>query len=275
MNLTRIEKENMEYFAHLCPEDILEDEELLRLGVLDDDGEAVSMCAAGVNADKCTVEWLFTDPDKREQGAASVLLKHLDELAEGINLEGIEVKFSEDDDELSELLPQLGYLTAADTQMYSVPISDIIYSSVMDEVLENRGDDINVHNLAEIRNNGQVIEKACEQYGFDDSFLEEISIVYSVIAMDHEKNINGGIFIRETYQKDLCVEYFVNNGSVKNIYAMLGKIHDIIMKMKHTYGDMIFVDREDNSISLVEKLTGNDREDYRIPGLMYAVKLFA
>ena len=31
MKLTRIEKENMEYFAHLCPEDILEDEELLKL----------------------------------------------------------------------------------------------------------------------------------------------------------------------------------------------------------------------------------------------------
>ena len=38
--------------------------------------------------------------------------------------------------------------------------------------------------------------------------------------------------------------------------------------------NLIFTDRNESSISLVEHLTENDREDYAVSGYMYAIKLF-
>ncbi|MCR5595225.1 MAG: hypothetical protein K6G12_05210, partial [Lachnospiraceae bacterium] len=68
MQLTRIEQENAEFFMHLCPEDLLSDDKYLKLGVIDDNDEPASVCVTGVNENMGSIQWLFTDPDKREQG---------------------------------------------------------------------------------------------------------------------------------------------------------------------------------------------------------------
>ena len=45
MKLTRIEKDNLEFFRFLCPSNVLEDDTYTRLGMITDDGKACSVMA--------------------------------------------------------------------------------------------------------------------------------------------------------------------------------------------------------------------------------------
>ena len=45
MKLTRIEKDNLEFFRFLCPFNVLEDDTYTRLGMITDDGKAYSVMA--------------------------------------------------------------------------------------------------------------------------------------------------------------------------------------------------------------------------------------
>ena len=74
MTITRISEVNREYYAGLVPEDILNDEDLIILGMISDEGEACAALAVRINGSMAYIEWLYTAPEFREQGAATELL---------------------------------------------------------------------------------------------------------------------------------------------------------------------------------------------------------
>ena len=275
MLITRIEKENAEYFTQLCPQEILDDEKLLRLGVVDDeDGdEPVSVCAVDVADSRACIRWLYTDPAKRELGAASLLLDKLESLSGDINLSGIEISFDSDDEELEDLLEDHDFLTCTDTGYYRVSLEDLIYGGPLEEMMESREGLPETYSLSDLRDSGKVIEKLSLKYNIDPSVFKGISPVFSVVTLDKDKNVTSGILVSEKDRHYLYINYLVSEGSITNIYGLFSRFYDVVVRMKRTDSELVFSDRSGDVIRLVESLTRNDADTYRISGLKYAIKL--
>ena len=108
MQFTRIEAENEAYFAELLPEDMRQDDSLLKLGLLD--GKNVPICALALDAWErmAYLKWVYTDPDKRGKGAASALLEKALSLFADLPFEGMEADFLESDYEIEALFDGIG-----------------------------------------------------------------------------------------------------------------------------------------------------------------------
>ncbi|MBR3538138.1 MAG: hypothetical protein IKN79_03595, partial [Eubacterium sp.] len=65
MKITRITRENAKFFSHLCPEELLQDNSTVKLGVLSEKDEPVSICVTDVRDGKAWIRWIFTDPEMR------------------------------------------------------------------------------------------------------------------------------------------------------------------------------------------------------------------
>ena len=275
MELTRIEKDNAEYFSHLCPDELMRDANLMTLGVIDDEGYASCACVMSVTENMAMLRWIYTDPELRENGAASFLLEKIEELARELEVDGIQVEFQASAEELDDFLAGRDYLVGEDTQIYSVPIADIVYGRVMEEILSKRSGSARAFGLPKDEDEKQkAISALANIYDLDPVIFSGVSPRYSVICFNEMNKPEGAIFVTEYGDNDLFVNYFLNDGSVNSICELIGALYDVLTENERTEGNLIFSDRDDRSITLVEKLTETEREEFGIPGRMYAVKLF-
>lgn len=271
MILTRITEENEEYFAHLIPEEILRDADYVKLGALEED-EAVSVCALGVHDAMAHIHWIYTDPEKRRLGGASFLLDAVMELLKGLALEGIEVDFHAEDDELESFLMEREFLVEEERSLYRVPLEDIVYSPQLESLLARRSGEARICPINDVRTPAAAIHFLQEQ-GFDLALFRGISKDYSFICLDSKGDMSGGIFLSETGERDLRINYLFGSGSPQEMVELVGAVIDAVLWNDRVYGDLIFSVRVDEGLGALEQITGNHRSQYQEPGHMYAVKL--
>ena len=272
MKLTRITAENKAYFAGLCPEELLSDKKTVKLGVLSEKDEPVSICIADIRDEKLCIRWIYTDEDMRDQGGATFLLTEMLRLVEGMDLEGVEVDFLSDDRDLKEFFMENGFLVGEDENLYRVPMMDMLYSARMDAILAHRSFKPTICRLDELKDM-KAFADSFRANDIDTVFLEDISKRYSFVSLDSEGAMTEGIFISETGEGDLHINYLAGNGSTQGIVDLVAALYDALMEDAKTEGDLIFYDRQEAGVSIVEMLAGNDGETYRVEGPMYAVKL--
>ena len=274
MELTRIEKENIDYFAPLCPDEILHDDDLVRFGVIDDEGEAISMCAVGVKDTMAILKWIYTDPKHRELGAASLLMEKVSEIVRDTGADGIETAFLSEDMGLDDFLAEHEFLVGTDSRVYSVPLSELLYSPETDQILYDRDKDKYGFALSDAgKRSDKIVEILSKEYELDPAIFDGISGKLSVIYINPDKKITGGIFISE-HGDDLYVRYMLSDGTVKCICELVGALYDALTLRKSNDGNLVFTDRDERSVTLVEKLAGYERDSFIVSGHMYGVKLF-
>ncbi len=274
MQLTRIEKENEEYFMHLCPEDLLTDDRLLKLGVIDDEEEPVSVCVTGVSKNLANIMWLYTDPEKRERGAGTFLLDELLRLGEESGLEGIIVSYSSQDEDMDDFLSERGFLVGSDEKFYRVPISSIVYSREMDMILERRGEDRHTFTLTDPRGQ-KYLTDLITTHKLNVRMFEGIKAEYCVIYEDPESKQISAIFVSRINEDDLYVNYLISDRTVQGLCEVIGHLQEILLSEGITKGDLIFADRGGKAVPLVEKIFDLDYLDELIEkGHMQAVMLF-
>ena len=131
MDLTRITHENIEYFEHLMPDYIIEDPDIVRLGVINDSSEASCAGAVGISNDFAVIRWLYTDENHRGEGCGSELVNEIVKLAEEMNLKGVMADFTSHDEygdtffEDNNFHPENAYLRAMEEILIDNP--DISY----------------------------------------------------------------------------------------------------------------------------------------------------
>lgn len=277
MQLTRIEEENREFFTHICPDMILENENIVKFGVINDDGYAAGACAIAIQENMAVFYWLMTDESFREQGVASFLLEQVEELIRDMNLKGMEIRFKSTDDDLDVFLAEHDFIVGVDSQVYSVPVDAILYSREMDLILENEDEDEDqkVHRFPyDDAEKKKLIEKICLEYELDQSMFEGISPTYSFVYIDDGPKLSGAVCITEYGEKDLYVNYLVGNGSIKCIRDIIRTLYKTVTTNDRMSGKLWFSDRNESPISLIERFTEYSRDEFRVPGRYYAVKLF-
>ena len=271
VKVTRITELNREYFTSLCPGEILNDDELVLLGAVSDEGYACSALAAGIDDGMAYLEWLYTEPSMREQGAASAMLDTLLTLLEDSGLDGIEAFYPYGEWEMDDLLTEFGFLVGDENNMYKVPIGDLVYSAPMDEISE-RFRNRNVFPLSGAKMMEELKDFLARQ-DIEIHIPEDISDIYSFVRKDDEGRIRGCILTREENEWDLKVEYLTSDGSVETIEDLIGALTNVVLESELTEGYIYFTDGTDKAVSLVEHITGEDRDTYRVSGSRHAVML--
>ena len=270
MQCTRITGENADRFGHLCPAEVMNDENTVKLGVIGENGSACSICAVGVSGQAAVIDWIYTDPDKRETGAASFLLENISELVSDMGFDRIEVNFRSDDEELDSFLAGRDFLVGAESRLYRVPLEDIIYGREMDSLNESFTYNGKTRSIMG-KDTMESVNEFFDSEGIDMAYLKDISLEYSIVHIE-DGNVTGGMFVSELDNGDLHINYLVNDSSPRVLSDIICVFYDVIIEKEKTGSNLVFTDQTGDSISLIEHLTENDREDYEIPGMMYAVK---
>ena len=270
MVLTRISEVNREYYVGIIPEDILSDQDLIMLGMISDEGEACSALAARINGNMVHIEWLYTVPELREQGAATELLDAMMSLLENTDIDGIETDYTTEDSELDDFLTDYGFLTGAERDMYKVPISDIIYSAQMDAFVSK---DLSMQGITSFSKPDDALKAFMTGHGMDPDSLTGISRVYSFKKTGEDGEPVGCIVISEEGACDLKVLYLAADGSLLTVESLIFALYDAIIRTDYTEGYLYFTDHLDKAIDLVETLTGEMRDSFRTGGRRHAVML--
>ena len=272
MQLTRIDAANASYYRQLIPEELLSDDRLLKLGLADDRGGPVCAGAVGVFGKMASLDWLYTDPGEREKGAATALLECFFRLLDGLAVDGVEAYFSRGQSDLEMLLEDRGFIVGEESGMYRIPLVDLVYSQEMDALLEDRRH----YNKAVSLSAPGLWEKFtvfARKKNIPPSYLAGCSKTLSMVVFGEEEKIADGILIREIGDRDLGVNYFFGNGSVREMAGLIAGLYKMVLTRKKLEGNLYFMVKKDEILEFVEKLTGEERTAYRIQGIRHAVRM--
>ena len=113
-----------------------------------------------------------------------------------------------------------------------------------------------------------------QSHEVEAEYIEGISREYSFVVLDPSGTVKEGIFISESGDEDLHINYLIGEGSPQGIVDLVAALYDELIDAGRDQGDLVFTDRLGAGISFMDMLTENDVELYRVPGLKSAVKLF-
>lgn len=86
MKITRITNQNIEAFSDVLPMELWEQKERLFLGAISDEKEAIACMSAAIYSNTVSIDWLYTLPSRREQGAASELIETIRVLVNDLDI---------------------------------------------------------------------------------------------------------------------------------------------------------------------------------------------
>ncbi len=273
MKITRITKENATYFSHLCPEDLLKDEGMLKLGVLSEEDLPMSILVADVSDGKAWIRWIFTDPEMRGKGGAALLIEELLRLLQGVEAEGILVDFHEEDDGLEDFFMDHDFLVGEEQALFRIPLMELLYGTRLESVVARRSKERCAYSLRNLKTL-KPLAQFLRSHEVEAEYIEGISREYSFVVLDPSGKVTEGIFISEAGDEDLHINYLVGEGSPQGIVDLVAALYDELIDAGRDQGDLVFTDRLGAGISFMDMLTENDVELYRVPGLKSAVKLF-
>ena len=271
MDVTRITPANAGYFEELAPEGSFEDEELVWLGAVAEDGAACAVLGGGVQEGMGFIDWIYTAPEYREKGAADSLLKTFSALLDRIDTEVVEISFSDRDEELYWFLEAEEFLVFEDSYRYSVPLEDLIYSQVIEELEEGRylsGRVIRASELADPRPLFEFLTDRNIPCSVNKDEIRENSL----ILLNDSDDICGCMTVVKEPEGDVQIPYLVNEGPMECVTDLFLALKGLVMEKGWEDENLIFADRSGQMIGFVEQITDEDRDRYVIGDLLGGVK---
>ena len=267
MDITRITDNNKEAFEDLMPEGFAGRDDLMCFGTVSDQKEAVSVIALGALDEKSVyIEWIYTEPSFREQGAATLLIDTVRSFLKNMQIERMEIVFSDDDEDLDDFLKDHGFVTCPEEAMYEVPVSDLIYTEQMDSILEKIIISDRLHTL-EDSGMRDMLKMYLESVSADAEDLDSLSDDLSLLKLDESGTPSGCILVDTPDEDSVEVSYFANTGSGEDAMELVAGLCNVLRQ--HDMGDrtLIFTDKTGHTSHLVEELTGEDIDSYRVDGI--------
>ena len=272
MKVTGIAPDNAEYFKDLVPDGALEDENIFWLGAVAQDGAACAVLGAGVIEDIAYIDWIYTDASYRRQGAARNLLKWLKILLRKIGVGILEVSFSDDDENLEEFLESQGFFFDDDTDIYSVPVRDLIWSDTMDITWQEHRTGSRVVTLKDFDREDEFYEYL-QKKGIPFG-VESDESGYSLIRLDSKGDIDGCMLLYRRLYGELEVSYLVSDSASSGAVDLFLAFRDLIEKMNWQDENIVFADRSGGIIKILETISRTDRDSYIVTGKKLAMTTF-
>ncbi len=260
MKVTDIAPDNAAFFENIVPDGALEDENLFWLGAIAGDGTACAVLGCGICEEMAYIGWIYTDPSYRREGAARFLLKTLKTLLRKIEVRVLQISFSDDDENLEEFLEAEGFFSDEDREIYSVPVKDLIYSTVMDMFAKQH------------KNIGAAV--LLEDFDKPDAFYdyldkkgipfrnEEDALCKSLVKLDRDGKIEGCMLICRLQDGDIEISYLMSDGPTGSVVEILLAFKELAVKMDWLDDSIVFTDRSGETIRIIETIASTDRESY-------------
>lgn len=273
MDITRITPKNVEAFENLMPPELKDRDDLLWFGVVSDENTAIGLMAIEVDDEESVdIVWLYIVPSHREQKAATELMETVFSFLNIMGIKRAEASFTEDNEGVEMFLSDYGFMTGPDNDTYRVPVNDLIYSQPMDELLDMTGDPAKVVS-AEDDEIFDRLDQLLDENGVDLKDADRLSRKLTRVAVNEEGEATGCILVRELADYDLEIAYFLNTGADKNALELIASLALELRERDIDETGLSFTDPAGHSIQLVESLTGEYRESYRVDGLYHGVYL--
>lgn len=262
MQVTDIAPDNAVYFADLVPWGALVDENIFWLGAIAGDGTACATLGAGVYGDSAFIDWIYTDPSYRGEGAADSLLRTIKTFLRRVDVEVLQVSFSDDDENLEDFLEMEGFLTVEDGQSYKVPVKDLIYSEMLERFGEEHDTDGRIITFSEF-------DRPDEFY----DYLERNEIPplknkedagSSLIRINKDGSIDGCMLITRRQDRDLEISYLLSEGLAGGAVDFFLAFKDLASEMDWQEDNIIFTDRSGEIIRLIGTVAGVDIDSYTV-----------
>ncbi len=273
MEITRITQNNYNAFEDLFPEDFVFHEELLAYGTVSEQNEAISaMVIKAYDDSLLIVDWLYTDPRFRGRGAATELLDTMRAFLEQMGMKTIMISFRDDDEELEDFLCNRGFAVGAYDDIYQVPIGDLIFNPKIERMMEDSGESLPAYDL----NNAErmdLLKKLIREKELDEEMLAGMSEKLSVLSLNQQGEAAGCILIKEIPEGDLEVIYFLNDSEKGGVISLILGLQRVLEKNDLFDKNLIFVDPKGGTIKLIESLTDESADEFRVKGFLQGVSV--
>ncbi len=273
MKCTRIEEKNESYFMDLIPEELIDDRTLIKLGAVDDQGYACAGCAFGLDERVVNLKWLYTDPENRDMGAASVILSKIIEMSKELDLDGIVADFYSDSEAMDIFLEHRGFLVGMDNSIYRIPMEDIIGGNGREVFGKSDNSDGHIMVLSEREALKKLTELSIEN-DINPVAFSEMTPEHSLIRIDENGKPTGCILTHKNSDGEIKLDYLINTGAKSGAVELLGGLYDVLSGLESTDFYVSFREGASGVLPFVERLTGNSIDEYRMDGNMHAVILF-
>ncbi|MBQ6441604.1 MAG: GNAT family N-acetyltransferase [Lachnospiraceae bacterium] len=272
MKLTRITKENLEYFRmFLPPGHATQDQEALGL-LTDDDIPCAAALISGTNGD-AALDWIFVHPNNRRQGAGSILLEQIENLLRK-ETDSFSVAYPGESAGLDDFFAANGYLLTDGDAVYTLSLSEL-QKGAEARLLRKMSEKESVSALSALDASEKMsfLDLLVEEYGPDAHYFRCEPRI-SVAKLDQKRRVSSALLIaQDDVSKTLFLSAMVSKDKTSTM-AVLGKA------LRITEDDPAFADYRIQFVSgngsidnLIHAMSVHmDRKDIEIDYIRYGVK---
>lgn len=270
MKLTRITKENLEYFRMFLPPGQATSEQEA-LGLITEEGVP---CAAALisGADQdVALDWLYVHPDNRRQGAGSELLEKIEDLLRS-ETDALSVAYPDEIKGLDEFFTANGYLVTNGDAVYSLSLMEL-QETTESKALKKMADKEEVSMLSSLNPDEKAafLDYLVENFGPEAHYFR-CEPKLSLAAMDQNRQILAALLIAtDDVTKTLFLSALASKGR-DGAKAVLGRALRIL-ETGGDYGEysIQFVSGNPSIDSLMETISTRMKE-VAVDHIRYGVK---
>ncbi len=221
MTITRVEKENYEWFEPLLPEERADSGDQI-LGVIGDDGSPVAAAIISGQEKTAILKWIFVHPDYRRQGAATRLL-----WTATVNLRKqyhvMQASWLSDMEGIDGFLTDMGFYITKGDPVSIVPVKELLFRMNSHGKVSGGESSSFSHapTLDEMKQSDYVkLRKLMRETPEGEAFLSICERKYSFCLMDPDGEPKGCILLRSINEDILQIDY---------LYSTLGETRTALL----------------------------------------------
>lgn len=271
MQLTRVTKENLEYFrAYLPIENVTPKQEAL-VFITEDGFSCAAALVSGADRE-AALDWIFVHPEYRRKGIGSTFLKKMENLLKE-ETSVFSASYPAGAEGMDDFLVQNGYLLTEGGNVYTVPLASLRKDPEAQK-FKNMAGKLEVYTLASLNKEERLAVSAFleEQFG-EQAALFRYHPNLSFAAFDVMRCVNAVILIvPEQDRKSLFISALTGKGN-SGTWAALGKALQNAEQEKEYEDYRIRYISTDEGIDRLSERIRNRVQDMEVSQIRYAVKI--
>ncbi|MBQ6132792.1 MAG: GNAT family N-acetyltransferase [Lachnospiraceae bacterium] len=272
MEITRITKENIEYFLPLLPEG-MDFSRYSLLGLIGDDDEAVAAMALSGTSAMVEIEWLYVDHEKRRRGVASLFLQLLAEAFQD-EVEAICVSYPPDLDGADEFFYSNGFFQTEGDAVWLITVKDALELPEIKKIkkLKER-QDIKAYTLDKLSGGlGRLFKQFVREETGDTLLLDSCDPAVSIGIIDTEKmEFNSCILVDRLAESRYQISLLLNRGNGILVAYLIYAFLELCEKKDLSDITLQFAAVNEHVERFAQTLLG-DNEDFLKGRLTYSVR---
>ena len=262
MTITRVEKENFDWFEPLLPEERADNGDQI-LGAIGDDGSPVATAIISGEGKTAILKWIFVHPDYRRQGAAARLL-----WTATVNLRKqyhvMQASWLSDMEGMDGFLQDMGFFVTKGDPVSIVPVKELLFrmNSHGKTSTEEGGEQRFAPTLDEMKQSDYAkLRKFMRETPEGEAFLSICDRKYSFCLMDTDGEPKGCILLRSINEDILQIDYLYSTLGETRTALLLRSVLSRVKSLGLENRVIQFVSAKSGAVRFIEKIMETGEKD--------------